>query len=75
MVVNTCNVITISPLYVEEGNLKLHVYIVLITKQVCIEKGLPSLGIAFALNKILPEVCQAVHAVWSCVYVTLVFRL
>ena len=31
----------------------------------------PTMGIAFALSNILPEVCQAVHAVWSCVYVTL----
>ena len=26
-----------------------------------------TMGIAF------PEICQAVHAVWSCVYVTLLF--
>ena len=46
---------TISPLYVEEGNLQLNSPF---AKQVSIEKGLPSLGIAFALNSILPEVCQ-----------------
>ena len=30
------------------------------------------MGIAFTLNNILPEVCQAVHAVWSCIYILLI---
>ena len=47
-------------------------YIVHITKQVCIEKGLPSLGIKITF--LIPEVCQAVHGS-ECVYVTFLLRL
>ena len=57
---------TISPLYVEKG-------IKSATTEPIFEKGLPcKFGITFALNN-LPEVCQPVHEVWSCVYV--LFRL